>query len=55
MRMLNKSHNLTNWLLTAIAHESWIDYMNHPSKGLTGAVRWVGSVDLLLNQVAEEY
>ncbi|KAL2815655.1 general substrate transporter [Aspergillus granulosus] len=23
---------------TTIAHESWIDYMNHPSKGLTGAV-----------------
>lgn len=22
----------------AIAHQSWIDYMNHPSKGLTGAV-----------------
>jgi hypothetical protein len=24
---------------TAIAHKSWIDYMGHPSKGLTGAVR----------------
>ena len=24
---------------TAIAHQSWIDYMGHPSKGLTGAVR----------------
>lgn len=23
---------------TTIAHQSWIDYMNHPSKGLTGAV-----------------
>ncbi|CEL01461.1 Putative MFS transporter, SP family, sugar:H symporter [Aspergillus calidoustus] len=23
---------------TTIAHESWIDYMKHPSKGLTGAV-----------------
>ncbi|OJK03375.1 hypothetical protein ASPACDRAFT_1894118 [Aspergillus aculeatus ATCC 16872] len=23
---------------TTIAHESWIDYMNHPSNGLTGAV-----------------
>ncbi|KAL5336177.1 general substrate transporter [Aspergillus crustosus] len=23
---------------TTIAHESWIDYMDHPSKGLTGAV-----------------
>ncbi|KFY63324.1 hypothetical protein V497_02045, partial [Pseudogymnoascus sp. VKM F-4516 (FW-969)] len=23
---------------TTIAHESWINYMNHPSKGLTGAV-----------------
>ncbi|KAJ5986671.1 Major facilitator superfamily domain general substrate transporter [Penicillium sp. IBT 35674x] len=23
---------------TTIAHESWIDYMNHPSDGLTGAV-----------------
>ncbi|KAI4850175.1 putative MFS monosaccharide transporter [Aureobasidium sp. EXF-8845] len=23
---------------TAIAHQSWIDYMGHPSKGLTGAV-----------------
>ncbi|KAJ0417079.1 general substrate transporter [Aspergillus carlsbadensis] len=23
---------------TTIAHESWIDYMNHPSKGITGAV-----------------
>jgi MFS family permease len=24
---------------TAIAHESWIEYMNNPSEGLTGAVR----------------
>ncbi|KAL4783626.1 general substrate transporter [Aspergillus varians] len=23
---------------TTIAHESWIDYMNHPSEGMTGAV-----------------
>ncbi|KAJ4305021.1 hypothetical protein N0V90_000550 [Kalmusia sp. IMI 367209] len=23
---------------TAIAHQSWIDYMNHPSNGITGAV-----------------
>ena len=23
---------------TTIAHQSWIDYMGHPSKGLTGAV-----------------
>ena len=23
---------------TTIAHESWISYMGHPSKGLTGAV-----------------
>ncbi|KAI4728131.1 putative MFS monosaccharide transporter [Aureobasidium sp. EXF-10728] len=23
---------------TTIAHQSWIDYMDHPSKGLTGAV-----------------
>lgn len=24
---------------TAIAHQSWVDYMHHPSHGLTGAVR----------------
>ena len=24
--------------IVAIAHESWIDYMDHPSTGLTGAV-----------------
>jgi hypothetical protein len=33
---------LTEWCLgiatTTIAHQSWIDYMNHPSKGLTGSV-----------------
>lgn len=23
---------------TTIAHQSWVDYMHHPSKGLTGAV-----------------
>lgn len=23
---------------TTIAHESWIEYMNHPSDGMTGAV-----------------
>lgn len=23
---------------TTIAHKSWVDYMNHPSNGLTGAV-----------------
>lgn len=49
MRMLNTFFKLINWLYTAIAHESWIDYMNHPSEGLTGAVRWVGSVDLPLS------
>lgn len=53
MRMLNTSRNLINWLYTAIAHESWIDYMNHPSEGLTGAVRWAKSVDLPLNQIAD--
>lgn len=53
MRMLKISHNLINWLYTAIAHESWIDYMNHPSEGLTGAVRWVGSAELPLNQIAD--
>lgn len=28
----------TGIVTTTIAHESWIDYMGHPSKGLTGAV-----------------
>ncbi|KAF2758973.1 putative MFS monosaccharide transporter [Pseudovirgaria hyperparasitica] len=28
----------TGIITTTIAHESWVDYMNHPSKGLTGAV-----------------
>jgi hypothetical protein len=23
---------------TTIAHDSWVNYMNHPSDGLTGAV-----------------
>ncbi len=23
---------------TTIAHDSWVNYMGHPSKGLTGAV-----------------
>lgn len=30
-------HHLTRRV--AIAHQSWIDYMKHPSNGLTGAVR----------------
>lgn len=25
-------------IATAIAHDSWINYMDHPSKGVTGAV-----------------
>lgn len=29
-----KTHNFP----PAIAHQSWIDYMDNPSKGLTGAV-----------------
>lgn len=29
---------LANNDTTAIAHQSWIDYMGHPSNGLTGAV-----------------
>jgi MFS family permease len=52
--MLNISHNLINWLYTAIAHESWIDYMNHPSEGLTGAVRWIACIDVPPNQIADE-
>lgn len=28
----------TGIVTTTIAHESWVDYMNTPSKGLTGAV-----------------
>jgi choline-glycine betaine transporter len=50
----SKSNLLTSaiielWLIlinnTAIAHQSWIDYMGHPSKGLTGAVRLSSPLD----------
>lgn len=35
---------------TTIAHQSWIDYMDHPSKGLTGAVVAVYVRTLVLPQ-----
>jgi MFS family permease len=40
--------------IVAIAHQSWIEYMHQPSKGLTGAVSTVCSLALMLYSDCEK-